>query len=63
MDEKVGIFKVLDVSNMNTHSHVILELMQLLLMKRGGEEIYVGPLGHNSCHLIDYFEVSLSTDY
>ncbi|KQJ93977.1 hypothetical protein BRADI_3g07850v3 [Brachypodium distachyon] len=29
---------------------------ELLLMKRGGEEIYVGPLGHNSCHLIDYFE-------
>jgi hypothetical protein len=27
-------------------------------MKRGGEEIYIGPLGHNSCHLIQYFEVS-----
>ncbi|KAF9603139.1 hypothetical protein IFM89_033975 [Coptis chinensis] len=25
-------------------------------MKRGGEEIYVGPLGRNSCHLIKYFE-------
>eukprot|EP00268_Persea_americana_P012134 TRINITY_DN15095_c1_g2_i4.p1 TRINITY_DN15095_c1_g2~~TRINITY_DN15095_c1_g2_i4.p1 ORF type:complete len:158 (-),score=23.45 TRINITY_DN15095_c1_g2_i4:1305-1778(-) len=30
--------------------------LQLFLMKRGGEEIYVGPLGHNSCHLISYFE-------
>ncbi|KAF9610635.1 hypothetical protein IFM89_023710 [Coptis chinensis] len=29
----------------------------LFLMKQG-EEIYVGPLGHNSCHLIKYFEVS-----
>lgn len=29
---------------------------ELFLMKRGGEEIYVGPLGHNSCHLIQYFE-------
>ncbi|CAN6277935.1 unnamed protein product [Urochloa humidicola] len=29
---------------------------ELFLMKRGGEEIYVGPLGRNSCHLIDYFE-------
>ncbi|WOK99146.1 ABC transporter G family member 36-like isoform X2 [Canna indica] len=29
---------------------------ELFLMKRGGEEIYVGPLGHNSCHLINYFE-------
>ncbi|XP_062218543.1 ABC transporter G family member 39-like isoform X2 [Phragmites australis] len=29
---------------------------ELFLMKRGGEEIYVGPLGHNSCHLIEYFE-------
>eukprot|EP00268_Persea_americana_P030001 TRINITY_DN2901_c0_g1_i1.p1 TRINITY_DN2901_c0_g1~~TRINITY_DN2901_c0_g1_i1.p1 ORF type:complete len:1438 (-),score=266.02 TRINITY_DN2901_c0_g1_i1:200-4513(-) len=29
---------------------------ELFLMKRGGEEIYVGPLGHNSCHLVSYFE-------
>lgn len=25
-------------------------------MKRGGEEIYVGPLGRQSTHLIKYFE-------
>ncbi|KAI6689986.1 hypothetical protein NL676_026814, partial [Syzygium grande] len=30
---------------------------ELFLMKRGGEEIYVGPLGRHSCHLIKYFEV------
>ncbi|KAK8947941.1 putative pleiotropic drug resistance protein 2 [Platanthera guangdongensis] len=29
---------------------------ELFLMKRGGEEIYAGPLGHNSCLLIKYFE-------
>lgn len=29
---------------------------ELFLMKRGGQEIYVGPLGHNSCQLIKYFE-------
>ncbi|KAL5975652.1 hypothetical protein ACLOJK_019978 [Asimina triloba] len=29
---------------------------ELFLLKRGGEEIYVGPLGHNSCHMIKYFE-------
>ncbi|KAG0492944.1 hypothetical protein HPP92_006342 [Vanilla planifolia] len=29
---------------------------ELFLMKRGGEEIYVGPLGRNSCHLIKFFE-------
>ncbi|XVE63542.1 hypothetical protein DITRI_Ditri07aG0028300 [Diplodiscus trichospermus] len=29
---------------------------ELLLLKRGGEEIYVGPLGCHSCHLIKYFE-------
>ncbi|XP_008785597.2 ABC transporter G family member 39 [Phoenix dactylifera] len=29
---------------------------ELFLMKRGGEEIYVGPLGRNSRHLIEYFE-------
>nr|CAB3456843.1 unnamed protein product [Digitaria exilis] len=29
---------------------------ELFLMKRGGEEIYVGPLGRHSCELIKYFE-------
>ncbi|CAA6660815.1 unnamed protein product [Spirodela intermedia] len=29
---------------------------ELFLMKRGGEEIYVGPLGRQSSHLIKYFE-------
>ncbi|KAB2069405.1 hypothetical protein ES319_A08G093800v1 [Gossypium barbadense] len=29
---------------------------ELLFLKRGGEEIYMGPLGHHSCHLIKYFE-------
>ncbi|XP_011072266.2 pleiotropic drug resistance protein 1 isoform X2 [Sesamum indicum] len=29
---------------------------ELFLMKRGGQEIYVGPLGQGSCHLIQYFE-------
>ncbi|KAK4801462.1 hypothetical protein SAY86_021949 [Trapa natans] len=29
---------------------------ELFLMKRGGQEIYVGPLGHHSSQLIKYFE-------
>ncbi|XP_056166149.1 pleiotropic drug resistance protein 1-like isoform X1 [Syzygium oleosum] len=29
---------------------------ELFLMKRGGQEIYVGPLGLHSSHLIKYFE-------
>ncbi|KAI6680129.1 hypothetical protein NL676_034010 [Syzygium grande] len=29
---------------------------ELFLLKRGGEEIYVGPLGQHSSHLINYFE-------
>ncbi|XP_052210664.1 pleiotropic drug resistance protein 1-like [Diospyros lotus] len=29
---------------------------ELLLLKRGGEEIYVGPIGHHAHHLIKYFE-------
>lgn len=33
--------------------------LQLFLLKRGGEEIYVGPLGRHSSHLINYFEVRL----
>ncbi|RVW77075.1 Pleiotropic drug resistance protein 1 [Vitis vinifera] len=29
---------------------------ELLLLKRGGQEIYMGPLGRHSSHLIKYFE-------
>ncbi|GJM93951.1 hypothetical protein PR202_ga10552 [Eleusine coracana subsp. coracana] len=29
---------------------------ELFLLKRGGEEIYAGPLGHHSLELIKYFE-------
>ncbi|KAI7725050.1 hypothetical protein M8C21_022973, partial [Ambrosia artemisiifolia] len=29
---------------------------ELFLMKRGGQEIYVGPVGRQSCELIKYFE-------
>ncbi|XAR69345.1 Xenobiotic-transporting ATPase [Bertholletia excelsa] len=29
---------------------------ELFLLKLGGEEIYVGPTGHHSLHLIKYFE-------
>ncbi|EPS71654.1 hypothetical protein M569_03105, partial [Genlisea aurea] len=29
---------------------------ELLLLKRGGQEIYNGPLGHHSCNLIRYLE-------
>ncbi|KAJ0734531.1 putative ABC-type sulfate transporter [Helianthus annuus] len=29
---------------------------ELILMKNGGRMIYCGPLGHNSCRVIEYFE-------
>ncbi|XP_076922113.1 pleiotropic drug resistance protein 1-like [Bidens hawaiensis] len=29
---------------------------ELFLMKRGGQELYVGPIGRHSCELIKYFE-------
>ncbi|PON89428.1 ABC transporter-like [Trema orientale] len=29
---------------------------EIFFMKSGGEEVYVGPLGRRSCHLIHYFE-------
>ena len=29
---------------------------ELLLLKRGGQVIYAGPLGHRSKHLIEYFQ-------
>lgn len=41
--------------------HIVTKIikhgMQLFLMKRGGQEIYVGPVGRHSCELIKYFEV------
>jgi hypothetical protein len=37
--------------------------VQLLLLKRGGQVIYAGELGHNSCKLVEYFEVFSSTDF
>lgn len=30
---------------------------ELLLMKRGGQVIYSGQLGQNSCKVVEYFEV------
>ena len=32
---------------------------ELVLLKRGGETIYCGPLGAESCQLIEYFQVRL----
>uniref|UniRef100_A0A0E0MBE3 ABC transporter domain-containing protein n=1 Tax=Oryza punctata TaxID=4537 RepID=A0A0E0MBE3_ORYPU len=29
---------------------------ELMLMKRGGELIYAGPVGHHSCNIIQYFQ-------
>ncbi|KAG7023556.1 ABC transporter G family member 39, partial [Cucurbita argyrosperma subsp. argyrosperma] len=37
-------------------SEVDSKTLELFLLTRGGEEIYVGPLGQRSCHLIKYFE-------
>jgi hypothetical protein len=34
-------------------------VVQLLLMKRGGEVIYMGPLGDCSHKLVEYFEVHI----
>lgn len=37
--------------------NLVLCLLQLLLMKRGGQVIYAGPLGRQSHKLVEYFEV------
>lgn len=58
-DEVSEIFRLssyLCFASYLTHD-VFYVVIQLFLMKRGGEEIYVGPLGHNSSLLIKYFEV------
>jgi hypothetical protein len=33
--------------------------VQLILMKNGGNVIYSGPIGEQSCKVIEYFEVVL----
>ena len=48
--------------NVFTELRNSLYKLQLILLKSGGEEIYVGPLGHQSSDLIEYFEVS-STNF
>ena len=46
-------------SNNIIYFQLSILLVQLLLMKRGGQIIYVGPLGRNSPNLVEYFEVSI----
>jgi hypothetical protein len=41
--------------------HAYILHLQLYLLKRGGEEIYVGPIGHQASYLISFFEVRLIT--
>jgi hypothetical protein len=43
--------------NKISRPEMFYKCLQLFLLKRGGEEIYAGPLGHNSSDLIKYFEV------
>lgn len=38
------------------HVPVLQVFDELLLLKRGGETIYAGPLGKESCDLVAYFE-------
>ena len=40
-----------------SNNESLMLLLQLLLMKTGGQLIYSGPLGSNSRKIIDYFEV------
>ncbi|KAM7471717.1 hypothetical protein LguiA_009900 [Lonicera macranthoides] len=37
--------------------HIFEAFDELFLMTYGGQEIYVGPLGRHSCHLVEYFEI------
>lgn len=52
-------FHILPTFHTRSNQLNCCKLLQLLLLKRGGEEIYVGPLGRHSSHLIKYFEVRL----
>ncbi|KAJ4846128.1 ABC transporter G member 36, partial [Turnera subulata] len=49
----IDIFESFDevIELYNSEKEIIL-----FLLKKGGQEIYAGPLGHHSAHLIQYFE-------
>lgn len=49
------IFLVLLLNDILYNS--VIFLVQLILMKTGGQIIYSGILGHHSSKLIEYFEV------
>ncbi|GAV89222.1 LOW QUALITY PROTEIN: ABC_tran domain-containing protein/ABC2_membrane domain-containing protein/PDR_assoc domain-containing protein [Cephalotus follicularis] len=45
------------LSSSTSHELYMLSMaLQLFLLKRGGQQIYVGPLGLHSHHLISYFQ-------
>lgn len=57
IDKTVWTLKKILVSSI-VHEYDIFNMsLQLFLLKKGGQEIYVGPLGRHSCNLIKYFEV------
>jgi hypothetical protein len=56
-------FYVAEKKNSVTRLNIYFCKLQLLLLKRGGEEIYVGPLGRHCSHLINYFEVTISKKF
>ena len=41
----------------NLFCYLFFHLLQLFLLKRGGQVTYAGPLGQNSHKLVEYFEV------
>nr|CAB3484126.1 unnamed protein product [Digitaria exilis] len=47
-------FKPLAISFRDVNYYV--DAPMLMLIKRGGKLIYAGPLGHNSCKVIQYFQ-------
>ena len=55
--DEVNILSPFSLSISLCDTHSIPRVSQLLLMKRGGQVIYFGPLGRNSHKIIEYFEV------
>ena len=58
IDHKVSVIYLVDCC---ISLILIYLLLQLLLMKRGGQVIYAGPLGRHSHKLVEYFEVSIES--
>ncbi|KAK1363007.1 hypothetical protein POM88_038568 [Heracleum sosnowskyi] len=53
---KMFVNEVIELVELDNLKEALVAFDELFLMKRGGMELYAGPVGRQSCELIEYFE-------